>query len=159
MRRAEREIVDVEEILAVIEACQVCRLGMIHNGMPYIVPLNFGYEYADGTLVLYFHSAREGKKITALRENPRVCFEMDVEHGLIKGETPCKYSYAYESVMGTGTASFIETAAEKTHALDVIMTRQLGQPVGFSYPEQALAALATYRVTAESFTGKRRPRA
>lgn len=154
----DREISGADDILAVIAACRVCRLGMIHDGWPYVVPLNFGYEYAEQRLSLYFHGAREGKKMAALRENPRVCFEMDVEHGLIEGDLPCKYSYAYESVVGFGTAVFLEDPAEKKHALDAIMTRQMGRPAAFSYPEAALAAIATYRVMAESFTGKRRPR-
>lgn len=159
MRRIDRQIADVNEIVGVVAACRVCRLGMIDEGEPYIVPLNFGYEYtAEGKLVLYFHSAREGRKMRALRASPRVCFEMYVDNGLIEADVPCKHSYAFESVIGWGDVEFFEDAAEKTRALNLIMLHQTGKPAEFSYPEAMLAAVALYRVTADSFTGKRRSR-
>ena len=43
MRRKDREITDIEELLAVVSRCKVCRLAMAENNRPYVVPLNFGY--------------------------------------------------------------------------------------------------------------------
>ena len=50
---------------------------MTDGGVPYIVPLNYGYEYADGELTFYFHSAKEGRKLEILKKNPTVCLELD----------------------------------------------------------------------------------
>ena len=35
---------------------------MVDHGKPYVVALNFGYERKGDSLVLYFHSACEGRK-------------------------------------------------------------------------------------------------
>ena len=44
MRRSDREIRDITEILAVIDRCKVCRLGFQDTNGVYIIPLNFGYS-------------------------------------------------------------------------------------------------------------------
>ena len=49
---------------------------MVDKGLPYVIPLNFGYKIEDNSLVLFFHSAREGRKIDILKEYNAVCFEM-----------------------------------------------------------------------------------
>jgi hypothetical protein len=43
MRRTEKAVTDPKAIEAIITAARVCRLGMCHNGDPYVVPLCFGY--------------------------------------------------------------------------------------------------------------------
>ncbi|MDR1316899.1 MAG: pyridoxamine 5'-phosphate oxidase family protein, partial [Spirochaetales bacterium] len=112
MRRKNREIESIEEKLAILAKYKVCRLAMADGGMPYIVPLNYGYEYAQGILTLYFHGAGEGKKIDILKKNPHVCFEIDGEGSLIDGGgNACQYSYAYESIIGFGSLMFLEDPA------------------------------------------------
>ena len=60
MRRSDREIIDEQELLQVISECDVCRLALNDEEVPYILPLNFGEEVSDGRLYLYFHGAAEG---------------------------------------------------------------------------------------------------
>ena len=86
MRRKDREVTDAAALRAIVQACDCCRLGLVdEDGVACIVPLNFGYTEEDGQPVLYFHSAREGHKLTLLRKNPVVGFEMDTGHGLLPG--------------------------------------------------------------------------
>ncbi|MCJ7619404.1 MAG: pyridoxamine 5'-phosphate oxidase family protein, partial [Anaerolineae bacterium] len=66
MRRAEREIKDREAIEDILRRATVCRLAVCDGNVPYVVPLSFGY--ADNCL--YFHSAREGRKIETIKANP-----------------------------------------------------------------------------------------
>lgn len=47
------------------------------DGAPYIVPITYVYE--DGCV--YGHT-REGEKVRIMRQNPRVCFEVDEIHDL-----------------------------------------------------------------------------
>ncbi|MDR2630368.1 MAG: pyridoxamine 5'-phosphate oxidase family protein [Spirochaetaceae bacterium] len=156
MRRKEREITDLEELLAVVSRCKVCRLAMAENNRPYVVPLNFGYEYQNGELSLYFHGAQEGKKIDILKNNPEVCFEMDGGHQLIEGREAHEYSFAYESVIGFGRIVFVEEDEKKAYGLNLLMKHQTGQDRDFVFDGPRLRATAVYRVTARSFTGKRR---
>ena len=59
MRRSDREITDRNEILGVMEKCDVCRLALndAEYGYPYILPLNFGMKADGEQIVLYFHGA------------------------------------------------------------------------------------------------------
>ncbi len=81
MRRKDREITGREDLEAVLQRCRTCRLAMTAEGWPYVIPLNFGYTWGEDGLTLYFHSGIKGKKLDALRADPRVCFEMDTEDG------------------------------------------------------------------------------
>ena len=157
MRRSDREVTDAGEIDGIIRRCSVCRVAMTDGeGRPYMVPLNFGYEWADGTLILYFHSAPEGQKIELLRQNPHVCVEMDGAHALKEGgHVACEYSFYYESVIGFGQASFLDSPAQKEHALRLLMCHMTGRD-DFSFSASELRGVAVFQIRVDEWTGKRR---
>lgn len=78
MRRTQNEMKSIEEICAVLDQCKVCRLAMNHDGYPYLVPMNFGYEREGNKIYLYFHGANAGTKKELIEKDGRVAFEMDV---------------------------------------------------------------------------------
>jgi nitroimidazol reductase NimA-like FMN-containing flavoprotein (pyridoxamine 5'-phosphate oxidase superfamily) len=158
VRRKEKEITHVSEKIEVIEKNKVCRLALSENDRPYIVPLNYGYSFENGALTLYFHSAKEGKKLEIIRKNPWACFEIDGDAGLIEGDKPCEYSYAFQSVIGTGRIAFMETPEEKRMALNKLMRHMTGSDEAYDFPEKALAAVAVYKMEVEEFTGKEKKR-
>ena len=82
MRRNNRDITDLNEILSIINDCKVIHLAMIDAGEPYLLPLNFGYTCENGLFSFFCHSAREGRKLDILRKNPTVAFEMDCRGAL-----------------------------------------------------------------------------
>ena len=43
MRRKDREVLDFDEIIGILDKCKVMHLAMIREGKPYSVPVNFGY--------------------------------------------------------------------------------------------------------------------
>lgn len=156
MRRADREVKDEKIIRHVLESCKVCRLGMMDSGRVYIVPMNYGYEYEEGRLTLYFHGAGEGKKIRLLRDNPAVGIEMDGEHALAAGRTACQYSYYYASIIGNGRAGMVTDLKEKSKALAIIMKHQTGEWFGELEANRKLGqAVEIIRVEVEEFTCKR----
>ena len=61
-----------EEARALLNASRVGRLGCVYEGGPYVVPINY---VLDGESV-YIHSL-PGRKVEALRANPRVCLQVD----------------------------------------------------------------------------------
>ena len=64
---------DKELIEATIKKCDICYVGLADtDGTPYVLPMNFGYR--DG--VIYLHSAQEGRSISILERNPRVCIRL-----------------------------------------------------------------------------------
>lgn len=154
MRRKDRQVTDVNEIISIISKCEVCRLGMVDGDRPYVVPMNYGYELCGGMPTLYFHCAAEGFKLDILRRNPCVCFEVDAGQKIITGPEPCEYSYKYESVIGSGRAVFIEEHSEKAHALRKIVEHYAGAG-DFHFPESQLHAVTVFKIQAEECTGKR----
>lgn len=156
MRRNDREITDVGQIFEIIDKCSVVHLGMVDNGMPYVVPLNFGYERVGDLLVLYFHSASAGRKIDILKRNPHVFFQMDCSYGLRAGkaDVPCTYSWKYACVMGSGKVEFIDDISEKERALNLLFNH-LGQTDrNYKYPEEMLGKMCIYRVRSTDISGK-----
>jgi len=61
-----------QEARALLRACTVARLGCVYNGGPYVVPVNY---VCDGEEI-YIHSL-SGRKIDALRANPKTCLQVD----------------------------------------------------------------------------------
>lgn len=149
MRRKDWEINDIAVIEGIIRKGQVCRLALSENGLPYIVPLCFGYKNNN----LFFHTAREGKKLDILRKNNNVCFEIDTDQELLKGKKACDCSMKYRSVIGFGKAELIEDIESKRKALDIIMQNYLEG--SFEYPEESIQNTVIIRVEIESMTGKK----
>ncbi len=123
MRRKEREITDYHKMTGIVKACDCCRIGLVDDAGAYIVPLNFGCEDQGGELILYFHGAREGKKIELIGQQPVVSFEMDTGHEIMTGKTACSYSYLFQSVMGRGRIELLQDYEEKCHGLELVMRR------------------------------------
>jgi nitroimidazol reductase NimA-like FMN-containing flavoprotein (pyridoxamine 5'-phosphate oxidase superfamily) len=85
VRRKNREIADRTEIESILHEATVCRIGLSDGGVPYVVPVRFGYE--DGAVSI--HPAPEGKKIALVEKNPRCCFEVDICDRIVRGGRPC----------------------------------------------------------------------
>jgi nitroimidazol reductase NimA-like FMN-containing flavoprotein (pyridoxamine 5'-phosphate oxidase superfamily) len=128
---------------------------MIDGAEPYLVPLNFGYEYRDGVLLLYFHGAAEGRKIDILKKGGPVCFEMDGAHRLIPNPQGCGYSFGYESIIGKGTVEFIEDRAEKIRALNLLLRHQSGEDRDFPIDGRAVENTAVFRLQATDWSAKK----
>lgn len=150
MRRKDREITDRSSIDRIIRRCQVCHLAVCDGGQPYVIPLNFGYEGQ----YLYFHSATEGKKLDILKRNNRVGFEFDILHEVTKANAFCRWGARFESVVGSGTAEFVESHPEKATALGWIIRQYGGTPGEFT--ERELDSVTVVRIFITSVSGKTR---
>lgn len=154
MRRKDREVKEKDEILGIIQRCLICRLGLVDtDGKPYIVPLNFGY-LDDEQLTFFFHSAKSGRKIEVLRENPFVAFEMDCDHRVISAETACGHSFDYQSVMGLGKVEFVAEPDEKLKGLQAIMRHTAGLQEA-EFTERDLDRVLVLKLTVTEISAKR----
>lgn len=157
MRRKDREVTDRQGMEEIIRMCKTCHVAMVDDGKPYMVPLSFGYRFTEeGLLELYFHSAKEGKKLDILRKNNQVCFEMANEGEPLTIDTPCNAGYYFASLIGFGEVFFLEDPAEKCEALSLMFAHQSGEKVVFN--ERQAAAVCVYKIVSEEFTGKRKQR-
>jgi len=149
MRRTDREVTTFAAITDILRRVDTIRLGIHGDPYPYIVPLSFAFEAADGKITLYFHGAAEGLKHELLAQNPLVCVEADIFHGY--AETPGGVTTRYESFIGFGRAARVY-GEEAAKGLDLLLAR-CGHE-GDTYGTAALEATAVYKIELESFTGK-----
>ncbi|MBR2197343.1 MAG: pyridoxamine 5'-phosphate oxidase family protein [Fibrobacter sp.] len=167
MRRKDREITGDENIVHIIEQCTTCHVAMADDadaGMPYVIPLSFGFSLEGGVLELYFHCAHVGKKLDCIRKNPNVAFSMCVENRIeIHEDNYCKSGRFYASVVGQGKAEMVEDVAEKCRGLSLLMERQAAgasQPVTphkFKFTPEQATAVTVFKITSTNFTGKAKP--
>jgi len=154
MRRANRKVTKLEELLEIINGSKICRVGMVDNGKPYVIPMNFGYRVADETITIYLHGAQEGRKNEILKNNSQICIEIDSIKEIITGENGCNYSCHFESFIGTGDAVFLAAEKDKEQALDAIMKRQTGQE-GFRYDKRIMAQTEIIEIRLTEYSGKK----
>lgn len=155
MRRKDREVTDFSKIIDVVAACDCFRLGLVdEDNLPYIVPLNFGYEVDDGKLVLYFHGAKVGHKAELLKHTSKVSFEMDCAHELKEaGDNASAYSYFYECVMGKGEVYELLSYDDKVRAFKVMMQKYAHRD-NFTFPQKAIDSVAVYKIAVNTLTCK-----
>jgi uncharacterized protein len=149
MRRIDLEIIDLQEIENVISEAKFCRIAMVDEGIPYVVPMCFGYD--DGRLFL--HSAVTGRKLDVMRRNPLVCFEITAEAEVLLPASADGGGVRYRSVIGTGTARVVENSDEKMHALAVLSRHYFLHDI--EIPVAAARKTVAIEVRIDSMTGKR----
>ncbi len=150
MRRKDKLVEDRKEIDAIIGNSDVCRLAMAMGDQPYLVPLSFGY---DGQAI-YLHTADRGKKIDHFKANPKVCFEFESNVKIVAHPTvACKWSVAFETVIGFGTIEEMTTPEEKQYGLKQIMRHYSGKDWDLDGP--GMPRTRVWRITLQSLTGKR----
>lgn len=148
MHKASRQLSDAET-LAILKKGDHGTLSVQgDDGYPYSTPVN--YIMVDDKL--YIHSAPYGYKIECLERNAKCCFSAIISAKII----PSKITAAFESVVMTGNAVFIEDQAEKRAALEAFVTQKHPgyEEVGFKMIEKQIDKTAVMRIDPISMTGK-----
>lgn len=151
MRRYDREITEFNELIQVMEKCDVCRLAFNDGGYPYILPLNFGMKVEGDKVTLYFHGAAEGKKYEVIAGDNRASFEMDCSHRLVTDGNKGTCTMEYESVIGRGKLE-IHPEEEKYDALCLLMSHYHKQ--GFPFQKEVLPRTTVLKLVVDSLSGK-----
>ena len=88
-----------QEIDGVLHEAMIGRIGCHADGQTYIVPVSYAY---DGEHV-YGHSG-SGRKVTMMRENPSVCFEVEKVDDLGNWQTVIAWG-TFEELTGADAAA------------------------------------------------------
>jgi hypothetical protein len=139
LRRPDHGIYERDVIEALLQSALIGRVAVIADGEPYVVPMNFVYQNSK----IWIHGASEGRLISAVKSNPRVCFEIDEYVATLPHPVLCEFDTAYASVVCVGTARVLDSVEERTAALKLI-TRKYA-------PEEQVDALR--ESTVEKFRG------
>lgn len=153
MSRSDRRISDREQIDGIIRRCKVCRVGLLVDGRPYVVPLCFGY---DGDSV-YFHMSRKGKKMAGLTMNRNVCLEWDLPGDVIESSEPCGWSMSFESVIAYGSVVFLQSDDAKRDGLNFIMQQYADKNAKWSFPIEKLEKTIVLKVQLDEVSGMAKP--
>jgi len=148
MRRKDREM-NEEFALNIVDKCEWATLCAITTqNAPYCVPLSI----ARIDNFIYFHCAKEGKKIDCLRYSPAVCISCVGDSQRLKDEFTTKY----ESAIVTGIATQVAERDEKILALKAICERHT--PANMQNFDEAinksLFRTDIWKVSIDSITGK-----
>ena len=148
MRRAHQQMTDVqvEEILKNADYGTLSVIG--DGGYPYCVPLNFVYYNGK----IYFHCAKAGHKVDAIKENSKVCFNIVSEQKVIEE----KYTTYYKSVTAFGNARIVDNEKLKIEAVTALAKKYVsfGDEEIKKEIDAALKALCIIEFDIEHVTGK-----
>jgi uncharacterized protein len=124
MRRDEFNIKDENSINEILKECEYGTLSLISENKPYCVALN--YVVYDGSI--FFHGAKEGRKIEAMKNNPFASFLVVKPYSFIPSYfsdtlAACPATQFFASVLFEGVVSFIEDGDKKAEVLNALMQK------------------------------------
>ena len=139
-----------EECREILGRSELGHLACCRHGQPYIVPIHFSFDASQNCL---FAASGAGQKIHWMRENPKVCVEIediaDKDHWtsvLIFGE--------YREIHDTP-----EEAALRTRALELFRSRpEWWLPALGKSEQRVLHSMVLYRIRIDRLTGRRAAR-
>lgn len=155
LRRKDRTIKDVNTIKTIVSKCQVVRVAMCKDNVPYLVPLNYGYVFKDGgELILYCHCSTSGKKLDILEENQNVFIEIDNKKNIIDDDTPCEFDFEYFSIMSPGKVEFVHNIYDKIHGLNKITEHYTSKDNNNEFKNEALNKIFLLKITCTNLSAK-----
>ena len=118
VRRKDKEITDIGTLNKILNSAKFMTIALSKNDQPYLVSLSYGYD--ENRQCIYFHCAREGRKLEYIKANDVTSGQVMLDYGYSQGE--CTHLYA--SVHFRGRISLISDLDEKRRAFEC-MIRQL----------------------------------
>lgn len=149
MRRIKQQITK-EECVALLKEEKRGVLSLLgEDGYPYGIPMNHYYDEADRTL--YFHGAKEGHKLDAIKRCDKVCYTVFDKGYRRDGE----WSLNVKSVVIFGTVSLV-TDEEKAAQICTALCRKFTDDEAYLQKEleHALPRVQCLALTPAHMTGK-----
>ncbi|HIZ39404.1 MAG TPA: pyridoxamine 5'-phosphate oxidase family protein [Candidatus Anaerobutyricum stercoris] len=149
MRRKKQQLTQEETMVILREGTSGVLSLTGDEGYPYGVPLSYVY---DGDK-LYFHCAKEGHKIDAIRKNPKASFCVIAQDEIV----PEKYTTCYRSVIAFGSVRILENEGEKRRAIEELALKYApedSEENRQNYIEKDWEPLCMLEMTVEHLSGK-----
>ena len=123
MRRKRQEL-EERDCIEILKKGQTGVLAVAgSDGYPYAVPLNYVYDEREKKI--FFHSARSGHKLDAIRENEKVSFCVIGKDQLV----PEEYTTYFSSVIVFGRARVLSDDSQKRRTLRLLADKYVGDPL------------------------------
>lgn len=154
MRRKDREVNDINEILRIMKDCDDMVLAFNDEVAPYILAVNFGVIENAGEITLYIHGATEGKKYDYLKDGAAVSFQMSTNHKLIMDKERGYCTMNYESIIGRGEVYELHDYDDKEAALEVLVQKYHIPSEKFVYARAAIPRTRVFKICVKDLTCK-----
>ena len=155
LRRHDRAIADRQAMQRIIQQNRCAVMALCRDNEPYIVTLDYGYDAAENAL--YFHCAKEGKKINFIKANPAACATV------IDDDDPDSIlcDHEHRSVVLSGTVELVDSREETDRAINLMIEQlEKGNPERFrkklNMNEKSYVNLQILKMTVKEMTGKER---
>ncbi len=148
MRRKDKARPEQEFMDEVLSTADDIHIGFSTTGAPYVIPLNFIYLHGK----IYFHCAREGRKLDCIKTNAQVGFCTAIDISVLREEA----STQYRSVSGTGKAYIVDDMEEKRSVLDALAKRFLAN-CEIPATDKMVNSTAVVRIEIAEMCGKQSP--
>ena len=153
VRRKDKNIADERILRKILKTSKHITIALSMNDQPYLVSLTHGYD--EERNCLYFHCAKEGKKLDYLKRNKNIWGQALLDFGYSENESECTYLYA--SVHFSGRVTLVESLEEKYQGIKFLMNRLdrgLGERTAKVDPKR-LSDTVIGRIDIEHMTGKK----
>ena len=148
--RRHKQLLSAEDSAAVLNRGTSGVLALLgDDGYPYAVPLSYAF---DGEK-LYFHSAKAGHKLDAIRRCPKASFCVIDQDQIV----PEEYTTYFRSVIAFGTIRELEEDGEKRAAIEKLARKYAPNDTldGMNAAiERDWAPLCMLEMTIDHMTGK-----
>jgi len=152
IRRKEKAIESKEEMIAILEKSKYITIAMCQDNVPYLVTLSHGYDRKKNCI--YFHCAREGKKVDILTKQNTIWGQAIEDHGYAVGA--CDHLYA--TTQFKGKVTFIEEVKEKEDALRIMINSLEPHPqsvIEEQLTEKSIQRVHIGRIDIDCMSGKK----
>lgn len=148
--RREKQLLSPAETAAVLDRGMFGVLALSgDDGYPYAVPISYVYDKEK----LYFHCARSGHKLDAIRRNEKASFCVIDQDRIV----PEEYTTYFRSVIVFGRIRILEETEEKWAAVEKLAVKYAPDSTAEDR-EQAIrrewAPLCVLEMTVDHMTGK-----
>jgi nitroimidazol reductase NimA-like FMN-containing flavoprotein (pyridoxamine 5'-phosphate oxidase superfamily) len=140
-----------EEMERILREETMGYLGLSMDGIPYVVPLNYGY--IEGKIL--FHCALTGKKLDYLKANPQVCFTVGRQSSgkVVRHPQGALCHVENDSVICYGLARIIEDLEEHRKILTTF--NRCLQPDAEEITLEAVSRCCAVEIKLTEMTGRR----
>lgn len=147
--RRKRQLLTEEESISILNSGTSGVLAVDGDGgYPYAVPLSFVYSDSK----IYFHCAKSGHKLDALKKNEKVSFCVIGQDRVV----PEEYTTYFQSVIVFGKARILENDVEKREAIEKLAAKYSpDQEEGRKQEiDKEFTPLCMVEITIDHITGK-----
>lgn len=117
MHFEQERIKDKRFMKQILKNCSEATMAFFDEPYPYIVPMNYGFEWKD-TLIFYLHTAPDGHKNQLLRKNNRVALNIHQFLDRVGYKRVQGFDHDFRSVTCFGTAEIVRGDQEGKDCAD-----------------------------------------